>query len=324
MTGPGDASADGPAADQPALELDDVTVRYGDRTVLDEVSLSVRRGEFLALIGPNGAGKTTLLRTANGLVTPDAGTVRLNGTDGSRLSVRERARRVATVPQETSVGFDFPVRDLVAMGRTAHRSRFSRADESDRAAVRRALDRTDTAAFADRPVGSLSGGERQRVVLARALAQAAPLLLLDEPTASLDINHQVRVLGLVRGLVHGAGDEEGSGPTATAGRTVVAAIHDLDLAARFCDRVALLADGHIRAMGPPETVFDPGQLERAYGVGTIVTENAATGSPVVTAVPETGDAAVPGADIPEGAERVAGADATDGSDRQPLAKSDDD
>jgi iron complex transport system ATP-binding protein len=294
--------------DAPVLELDGVTVRYGDRTVLDDVSLRVRRGEFLALVGPNGAGKTTLLRTVNGLVTPDAGAVRVAGTDTGALSVRRLARRVATVPQETSVGFDFPVRDLVAMGRTAHRSRFSRTAESDRAAVRRALDRTDTAAFADRAVGSLSGGERQRVVLARALAQSAPLLLLDEPTASLDINHQVRVLGLVRDLVGaatrdpaggngadsgrgrtGAG-EEGSGETSAdpehGRRTAVAAIHDLDLAARFCDRVALLADGQVQAVGPPHEVLDEDRLAAAYGVATAVRENAVTGTPTVTALGE--------------------------------------
>ncbi|MFB6205560.1 MAG: ABC transporter ATP-binding protein [Haloglomus sp.] len=283
---------DARAATSPALELEDITVAYGDRRVLESVSLSVRRGEFLALVGPNGAGKTSLLRTVNGLVAPGAGTVRIDGTDATSLSARERARRVATVPQETGVGFDFPVRDLVAMGRTAHRSRFSRADEGDRAAVRRALDRTDTADFADRPVGSLSGGERQRVVLARALAQEAPLLLLDEPTASLDINHQVRVLGLVQDLVHApdsASPDDESAGTRTE-RTAVAAIHDLDLAARFCDRIALLAHGDIRAVGPPAAVLEPERLRDAYGVETVVTENDATGTPTVTALTEAASA----------------------------------
>ena len=275
-------------ADPPALELDDVTVSYGGRTVLDGVSLSVRRGEFLALVGPNGAGKTTLLRAVNGLVTPESGTVHTDGADATSLSARGRARRVATVPQETNVGFDFPVRDLVAMGRTAHRSRLSHESEADRAAVTRALDRTGTAAFADRTVGSLSGGERQRVVLARALAQAAPLLLLDEPTASLDINHQVRVLGLVRDLVTTATERDGTDRPA---RTAVAAIHDLDLAARFCDRVALLADGDIRAVGPPHEVLQGDRLAAAYGVETVVTEDAVTGAPRVTALGERTPAA---------------------------------
>jgi iron complex transport system ATP-binding protein len=279
------ARDDGPS---PAVELDGLTVELGGQPVLESVSLSVERGEFLALVGPNGAGKTTLLRAVNGLVTPDAGTVRLGGTDAGGLSVRQRAQRVATVPQETSVGFDFPVRDLVAMGRTAHRSRLSRADEADRAAVDRALERTDAAGFADRSVGSLSGGERQRVVLARALAQAAPLLLLDEPTASLDINHQVRVLGLVRSLVDdGTADTVAESDDPSSGRTAVAAIHDLDLAARFCDRVALLADGHIRAVGPPAEVLRSDRLADAYGVETVVDENPVTGTPTVTAVDGT-------------------------------------
>jgi iron complex transport system ATP-binding protein len=304
VSGPSTPDSTATPGDGPALELDDVTIRYGDRSVLDEVSLTVRRGEFLALVGPNGAGKTTLLRTVNGLVTPDSGVVRLAGTDAGTLSVRERARRVATVPQETHVGFDFPVRDLVAMGRTAHRSRFARADTADRAAVERALDRTETAAFADRSVGSLSGGERQRVVLARALAQAAPLLLLDEPTASLDINHQVRVLGLVAELVGGpdggSGTDAGANVDDAAGRTAVAAIHDLDLAARFCDRVALLADGGIQATGAPETVLTDDRLAAAYGVETVVTENTVTGAPTVTALGERGDTG------PTGAERRPG------------------
>lgn len=285
------------ADDSPALELADVRVRLGDEPVLDRVSLSVEDGEFLALVGPNGAGKTTLLRTVNGLVTPASGTVRLGGTDASGLSARERARRVATVPQETTVGFDFPVRDIVAMGRTAHRSRLARTNPADREAVSRALERTDTARFADRSVGSLSGGERQRVVLARALAQAAPLLLLDEPTASLDINHQVRVLGLVEELV-------------AEGLTAVAAIHDLDLAARFCDRVALLADGEIVAVGPPEHVLTEPRLAAAYGVATVVNESPVTGAPTVTALRDgTATSNGPSAAAPEGPpERVGEAD----------------
>jgi iron complex transport system ATP-binding protein len=263
------------------ISLDDVAVSFGENTVLDGVSLDVSEGQFLALVGPNGAGKTTLLRTTNGLLAPDSGRVAVDGEDVSALSASAVGKRVATVPQETSVAFEFDVEDVVGMGRTPHRSRLSTADAADREAVETAMERTDTARFADRSIDSLSGGERQRVLLARALAQETPALLLDEPTASLDINHQVRTLSLVREL-------------ADEGKTVVAAIHDLELAARFCDAMALLADGDIVAAGPPEEVLSSERLETAFGVRTAVATNPATGTRTVT----------PLSDAPPGDRRV--------------------
>jgi iron complex transport system ATP-binding protein len=251
------------------IEIEDVDVTFGELSVLESVSLSVADGEFLAVVGPNGAGKTTLLQAINGLVTPRAGRVRVDGCEVATCSARERGRLVATVPQETSIAFSFDVSAFVAMGRTPHRSRFEMADTDDRAAVEAALERTDTARFGDRSVDELSGGQRQRVVLARALAQATPALLLDEPTANLDINHQIRTLALARSL-------------ADEGKTVVAAIHDLDLAARFCDRMAMLADGSILAEGSPETVLASERLETAFEVRTAVATNPVTGTPTVT------------------------------------------
>jgi iron complex transport system ATP-binding protein len=253
------------------IEVDGVSVAFGDSTVLRDVSLSVEAGSFLALVGPNGAGKTTLLRAVNGLVALTTGSITIDGAAVASLSARELARRVATVPQETHLGFDFDARSIVEMGRTPHRSRLGGSSEGDRDAVERALERTETAALADRPVGDLSGGERQRVLLARALAQETPTLLLDEPTASLDINHQLATLSLVRHL-------------ADEGQTAVAAIHDLNLAARFCDRMALLADGELLAVGAPDAVLTSERLADAYGVPTAVTENPVTGTPTVTAL----------------------------------------
>ncbi|RNJ26902.1 heme ABC transporter ATP-binding protein [Halosegnis longus] len=248
------------------IEIDGLCVDRGGVRVLEDVSLSVADGEFVALVGPNGAGKSTLLGAVGGHLSPAAGSVAVDGDEVGSLSARALARRVATVPQETNFGFDFSVRDVVAMGRHPYRSRFGGDDPDGAAAVERALDRTQTAQFADRSVASLSGGEKQRVLLARALTQAAPTLLLDEPTASLDINHQVRTLDLVAGL------EE----------TVVAAIHDLDLAARYCDRVVLLADGERQAVGTPREVFTADRLERVFGVDVTVGENPATGTVTVT------------------------------------------
>ncbi len=257
------------------IDVEHLTVSRGEATVIEDLSLSVEDGEFLALVGPNGAGKTTLLQTMNGVLTPDSGRVLVAGRDGTPqdvhdLSSRAASRLLSTVPQQTELAFDFDVRDVVAMGRTPHRSRLERSSLSDREAVDRALERTEIAHLADRPVGAVSGGERQRGRHARALAQSTPALLLDEPTASLDIHHQIHTLDIVAGLV-------------AEGKTAVAAIHDLDLAARYCDRLALVADGTLQAVGSPETVLRPDALEAAFGARTTVTTNPVTGTPAVTA-----------------------------------------
>ena len=256
------------------IELDDVSLSYGDVEVLSGVNFTVERGEFVALVGPNGAGKTTLLRTVNGVLDPDDGPVSIDDEPVRSLSAREISRKVATVPQDTHVGFSFTAEQVVEMGRTPHRSRLDWSDDAN--PVDAALERTETEQLRDRAVDELSGGERQRVLLARALAQEPSALLLDEPTASLDINHQIRVLDLVADLVN-------------EGRAALAAIHDLDLAARFCDRLLLLHDGVIRAAGSPETVLrDPG-LGEAFGTTPAVTRNPATGTPTVAAVVDRPD-----------------------------------
>jgi len=276
VSGP-DPVDDGPNdGDPPRVAVDGVTVSFDADPAFADVSLTAGAGRFLGLVGPNGAGKTTLLRTVNGVLTPDAGEVRVDGDPVGSLSSAELSRRVATVPQDTSPSFAFDVRDVVAMGRTPHVSRFGVADDADRAAVERAMERTDVARFADRPVDEVSGGERQRVVLARALAQDTPTLLLDEPTASLDVNHQVRTLELVAGLV-------------AEGRTAVAAIHDLNLAAHYCDELVLLADGGVLAAGPPEAVLTEANLRAAFGTRAAVTRHPVTGATYVAALPERAD-----------------------------------
>jgi iron complex transport system ATP-binding protein len=246
-----------------------VELSFGDVSVLEGADLTVERGEFVAVVGPNGAGKTTLLRTINGLLDPDAGTVELDGTAVTELSAKEVSRQVATVPQDTHVGFSFRAEQVVEMGRTPHRSRLDWSDDAD--PVDRALERAEIADLRERAVDDLSGGERQRVLLARALAQEPEALLLDEPTANLDINHQIGVLTLVADLV-------------AEGKAALAAIHDLDLAARYCDRIALLADGEIRTAGPPEEVLRDDALAAAFETATAVTTDPATGTPRVTAV----------------------------------------
>ncbi|MEF8814285.1 MAG: ATP-binding cassette domain-containing protein [Halovenus sp.] len=253
------------------IRLENVSLRFGGLSVLEGIDLDVPRGEFLALVGPNGAGKTTLLRVINGILDPDSGSVTVDGTPPADYSAAALSRKLATVPQNTHLGFSFTAGQVVEMGRTPHRSRLDWGDESDH--VERALDRTDTTHLADRDVGELSGGERQRVLLARALAQEPAGLLLDEPTANLDINHQIRVLELVESLVG-------------EGKTAVAAIHDIDLAARYCDRIALLADGEIRVCDTPPAVLGTDAVEAAFGVSTAISTDPATGTPRVTAVAE--------------------------------------
>ena len=259
--------------DDPLVGIDDLRVTLGGTTVLRGVDATVDRGRFVGLVGPNGAGKTTLLRTIAGAVAPASGSVTVASERIHDLSSKATSRLVTTVPQDTTVAFEFDVRTVIEMGRHPHRSRIGRWTQADTAAVESALDRTNTRQFEDRVVTTLSGGERQRVLLARALAQETPVLLLDEPTGSLDINHQVRTLELVRELVAG-------------GRTVIAAIHDLDLAARYCDQLVLLSGGDVVAEGVPASVLTESAVGEAFNARATVTRHPVTGSVSVTALPE--------------------------------------
>lgn len=253
------------------IDIDSISVSFDDHTVLEDVSLSVDEGTFIGLIGPNGAGKTTMLRTISGVIDPESGTVTINGTEVHSLSSKATSRLVSVVPQNTSLSFAFDVRHIVEMGRTPHRSRFGSPTKSDERVVDRALERTRTERFEDRTIDEVSGGERQRVLLARALAQDTPVMLLDEPTASLDINHQLDTLEIVSELVED-------------GKTVIAAIHDLDLAARFCDQLALLKGGSIIESGDPTTVLTTENIKRVFDTDAAVTTNPVTGAKTITAV----------------------------------------
>jgi iron complex transport system ATP-binding protein len=254
------------------LSVRDVGVELGGEQILEQVSAFVDDGRLVGVVGPNGAGKSTLLRAINGVVDPDAGTVLVDGDDVHDLDSKAASRRLATVPQDTHVSFDFTVEQTVEMGRHAHVPRFGSDDDPE--AVERAMERAEVAEFADRDVTSLSGGETQRVLLARALAQETPVLLLDEPTASLDVNHQIRTLELVRGLAD------------DADRAVVAAIHDLDLAARYCDDLVLVADGRVVDSGAPRDVLTPAAIRDAFDARVAVGTDPATGTPTVTPLPD--------------------------------------
>jgi iron complex transport system ATP-binding protein len=237
----------------PAVEARRLTHAYDGRVVLEEVDLQVQPGEMVAVVGPNGAGKSTLLRVLLGFLAPRAGEARLLGEPVHALSRREVARRAAFVPQNHEARFAFRVEEVVAMGRTPWLGRFRPASEEDHRIVERAMDDADVRAMAARPFTELSGGERQRVMLARAFAQQTPLLLLDEPNANLDLRHSLDVLDRVRDRVRSGG-------------TVIAALHDLTLAARYCDRMVMLHRGCLVADGAPDAVLTRERMREVFEV----------------------------------------------------------
>lgn len=224
------------------------------RPVLDAVSLHVERGLIVGLLGPNGSGKTTLIRLLAGLLTPHQGRVLIDGQPIGTLTRRAIARRIALVPQDTHAAFDFSVLDMVLMGRYPHLGALALEGADDVGLAREALAATGTSALEERTFSTLSGGERQRVVIAGALAQAADILLLDEPTASLDIGYQLEIAALLRRLNH------------ERGTTMVLSTHDLNLAAGLCDRIVLLKNGQLIADGPTSQTLTPERIALAYGV----------------------------------------------------------
>lgn len=235
------------------LEARNITVDVRGRRLVAEASLSVAGGEFVGLIGPNGAGKSTLLRAMLGIRERSDGDVRLDGRDFPAMPSRERARAVAFLPQERRVEWRLPAHDVVMLGRYPHLAGFGGPTPEDRAAVERALAAVDGHAFAGSPVAILSGGERSRILLARALAVEAPILLADEPIAALDPYHQLHVLEILHERTR-------------AGAGVLAVIHDLDLAARFMDRLVLMHQGRVVADGAPAEVLTPERLASVYRI----------------------------------------------------------
>ncbi len=254
------------------LEAEAVSFAYGRRAVLRGVSLAVAPGELLGVIGPNGSGKTTLVRILAGVLAPAAGGVRLAGRALASYRRAELARRLAVVPQDATVEFPFTALEVVLMGRAPHLSAFGFPRARDLAIARAAMARLDVGGLEDRPLDRLSGGERQRVLLARALAQEPEVLLLDEPTTHLDLRHQTELHDVVNDLRR------------ERGLTAVSVLHDLNLAAMYCDRVALLAGGGVAAIGPPAAVLTADGLRAAYGTEVYVGWNEVTG-PVVLPLP---------------------------------------
>jgi iron complex transport system ATP-binding protein len=234
------------------LKIEGLSVFYGARRVLQAVSLDVQSGQVLALIGPNGAGKSTLVRAVSGIIPVQAGRVGADEVDLLSLPAMRRARYLAVVPQAVSLPPAFTVWETVLLGRTPYLNFLGQISDKDEQIARLALRRVDALDLAERRVGELSGGEQQRVLLARALAQSTPILLLDEPTVHLDLQHQVSLMDTVCSLAH------------NDNLAVLVALHDLNLAARYADRVALLVAGEVKAAGTPRQVLTPELISEAY------------------------------------------------------------
>jgi iron complex transport system ATP-binding protein len=251
------------------LTIDGLTVSYGKRRVLRGASLRVDSGQVLALIGPNGSGKSTLIRAVSGVIPIESGKVEVDGRALADLSTMERARYLAVVPQARNVPPAFSVYETVLLGRTPYLGWLGRAGEHDHERVRYALEHTQLAALADRLVGELSGGEQQLVLLGRALAQDTPVLLLDEPTTHLDLQHQEQLIHLVRELAVGHN------------LAVLMVLHDLNLASLYADRVSLLVEGEIQATGTPSEVLTEATLSRVYNVPVHVIPHPEYGNPLI-------------------------------------------
>ncbi len=243
------------------LRVDGVSVELDATMIVDGVTIDITPGAFVGLLGPNGSGKTTLLRALHRALRPVSGAVLIGGDDVWSLSARHAAQRVAVVSQDTRIGFDYTVAEVAGMGRIPYQSGFTSESAADRRLIAEALDAVDLGELAFRPFASTSGGERQRTLIARALAQQAPVLLLDEPTNHLDIHYQLDVLHRVRSL----------------GLTTLAALHDINLAAAWCDQVYVLRAGKVVAGGPPEEAMTAEMISDVFRVQATAFTHPVTG-----------------------------------------------
>ncbi len=251
------------------IRVKNLSFSYGEKTVLSGVQFRVNPGEIVAIIGPNGAGKSTLLKLLDGILPPRQGEILIAGESLFNKSRKSLARQIGFVPQNFSTAFDYTVREIVSMGRFPFSSLFSEPDRDGSRAVREAMEATDIWLFRNRSLDTLSGGEKQRVVLASALAQEPQILLLDEPTAALDIRHQAHFLEILSGLC------------CSRRLTILLVTHDVNLASQFCDRIIVLKDGQICGDGPPEKIVRQDLMEDIYKTPVQILRHPGDGKPVL-------------------------------------------
>lgn len=252
------------------LKVDNLKFGYGNDLVLNGISFNVKKGEFLSIIGPNGSGKSTLLKTLNNLYPTKSGEIFLEGNNINSLRRKDLAKKMALVLQDNNIEYDFTVEDIVLMGRHPHKRRFERENANDYKIVDESLEMTNTLELKDRLVTEISGGERQRVMIAKALAQKPSLILLDEPTSHLDINHQIEILKLLKKM-----NQEW-------GTTIILVIHDINLGIRYSDRVVMLNQGKIVEIGDSEKVITKDNIKIAYDIDVAIEKNKYTDSLYIT------------------------------------------
>ena len=247
---------------EPKLYVDNLSFKYDRDPVVTGVHIEVKTGQFVGIVGPNGSGKSTILKCIYGGLTPQTGEIRIDGTNTHEIRNKQRATMMSVVGQENSVPFNFAVREIVSMGRTPHKRLFEPDTEQDHKIVERAMEQVGISHYADREYSNLSGGEKQRVLIARALAQDTDFIILDEPTNHLDISYQLQILQTLK----------------DSGLTVLSAIHDLNLAAMFCDEIYVLDGKSIATHGAPEEVITEEMIKDVFHVDCAVSENPHTGT----------------------------------------------
>ncbi len=257
----------------PAVSVSGLRCGYSGPEVLKGLSFSVKSGEFVGILGPNGSGKSTLVLALSGVIAARAGKIEIHGADLHRLGLKERARRLAVLNQESDMRFPFSCREVVAMGRYPHQKRWRLDSVADHEAVEKALVLTDTASLAERLISAVSGGEKQRVLMAKSLSQQTPVLLLDEATSAMDIHRKLQIFKVLESL-----NREES-------LTVMAVLHDINLAALFCRRIIFLKEGNIAAEGPTGEVLTPEVLEDIYQTRVMVQEIGGEGKKQVFFLP---------------------------------------
>lgn len=251
------------------IVIENLNWTYGERQILHQIRLNIEKNRFYSIIGPNGSGKTTLLKNISRTLEPDRNTVFIDQKDIMSMKPKEAAKRLASVPQNTNVDFEFSASDIVMMGRSPYLRRFQTESTEDLEIVKKAMLATSTWHLKDKDINEISGGERQRVIIARALAQQTGIILLDEPISQLDIHHQIDLMDTVRRLVR------------KSEVTVVAVLHDLNLAAQYSDRLVLVSGGAIVMQGTPEEVLTVENIERVYQTPVHIIKNPVTGKPHV-------------------------------------------